>query len=122
MIELAPDDDLFSLQLGRIYKARGFLDEALPWYERAMRINPQNVEAAIGYVDAKLAMQSEPDLQEGLDILLGYQEIDPTHEDLQYRIGRLRDTMRRAEAGLPIQEEPIQEEEESDPDGDEADG
>jgi len=103
-IRLAPDDDLFPLQLGRIWKTRGYLDKALPWYERSMRLNPRNVDAAIGYSDTKLSMTADPDLQEGLDFLRSYLEIAPYHEDLQYRIGRLEDTMRRAAAGLPLEE------------------
>lgn len=95
-ITLAPDDDLFQIQMGRIWKARGYFDKSLPYYEAAMRLNPKSVEAAIGYVDAKLAMEGDAaDIQYGLDFLEKYRAIDPVHEDLLYRIGKLKDVLSR---------------------------
>ncbi|MFN8177387.1 MAG: hypothetical protein U0167_05635 [bacterium] len=100
-MSLAPDDDLFQLQMGRIWKQRGYYDKALPFYQAAMDLNPRNVEAGIGYVDAKLAMQgSAADLAWGLRFLEKYRAIDPHHEDLLYRIGKLKDVLaKRAKGG-----------------------
>ncbi|MEZ5063963.1 MAG: hypothetical protein R3B81_04470 [bacterium] len=99
-IELEPEDDLFRLQMGRIWKRRGYFDKALPFYEDAVRLNPRNIDAAIGYIDCKLSMEDEQaDLQFGLEFLERYLALDPEHEELQYRIGKLKDAMRRDETG-----------------------
>jgi Flp pilus assembly protein TadD len=100
-ITLEPEDDLFQLQLGRIWKQRRFYDKAMPYYEKAMSLNPLNVEAAIGYVDNKLVMEGRsPDIEGGIAILERYRKIDPYHEDLQMRIGKLHDALERVKAGL----------------------
>jgi tetratricopeptide (TPR) repeat protein len=92
--DLEPDNDLFQLQIGRIWKQRGYLDRAIPYYEKAMALNPQSVEAAIGYIDTKLAMESDaPDLKAGLEFLRGYLKIDPDHTDLKFRILRLENAI-----------------------------
>jgi spermidine synthase len=94
--ELEPDDDLFALQLGKIWKRRGYFDKALPYYERARALNPQNIEAAIGYIDTKLAMEDDKaDLRMGLEFLRSHLAIAPNHPDLLYRIGKLEDAIRR---------------------------
>jgi hypothetical protein len=91
-ISLAPNDDLYELLLGRTFKRQGMLEESLPHYERSMALNPRNVDAALGFVDAKLALQRPtPDLQLGLDVLERYVAIEPNNETLRNRIGRLRD-------------------------------
>jgi tetratricopeptide (TPR) repeat protein len=95
-IELAPDDDLLQLQMGRIWKQRGYYDKALPYYEKAMELNPKSVEAGIGFVDAKLAMEGDAaDLRWGVDFLEKYRALEPQHEDLLYRIGKLNDALSR---------------------------
>jgi tetratricopeptide (TPR) repeat protein len=95
-MELAPDDDLLQLQMGRIWKQRGYYDKALPYYEKAMQLNPKSVEAAIGFVDARLAMEGDAaDLRWGVDFLEKYRALEPDHEDLLYRIGKLNDALSR---------------------------
>lgn len=95
-IELAPDDDLLVLQMGRIWKQRGYFDKALPYYKQALDLNPKNVEAGIGYVDAKLAMEGDAaDLRWGVDFLEKFRPLEPDHEDLLYRIGKLNDALSR---------------------------
>ena len=91
-ISIAPNDDLYELLLGRTLKQRGQPANALPHYERAMKLNPRNVETALGYVDTKLTLElPSPDLQYGIDVLEGYLEFEPHNEVLRMRIGRLRD-------------------------------
>jgi tetratricopeptide (TPR) repeat protein len=100
-LALAPDDDLFLIQLGRTWRGRGYLDKALPCFEEAMRLNPLNVEAAIGYVDTKLAMEGDsPDVQRGIDLLMSYRAVDPAHQDLLYRIRKLEDLQAKRNANL----------------------
>lgn len=106
-IALAPDDDLFPLQLGRIWKNRGYFDEALPWYERAAELNPRNIDAGIGLVDTKLAMQgNDPDLEWGREYLEKYLEWEPEHEELRLRIEKLDAVLARGGA-LPEQLQPF---------------
>jgi tetratricopeptide (TPR) repeat protein len=92
-LELAPDDDLLYHQRARIWKRRRFYDRAIPYYEKAMEINPLNVEAAMGYTDARLSMDLHPDLEGNLALLLDCREIEPDNEELDYRIGRIREVM-----------------------------
>ncbi len=99
---LAPDDDLFRLQMGRIWKQRGYYDKALPYYEAARELNPENVEAAVGWLDTKLAMQGDhADLPWGLEFLHSLLAIDPDHEDVHYRISKLEDAIRRHATRAP---------------------
>ena len=100
--ELAPDDDLFALQMGRIWKKRGYFDKALPYYERARELNPQNIEAAIGWLDTKLAMQGDhADLKWGLGFLKSLLPLNPDHADLKFRIERLELAIQRHETSPP---------------------
>jgi tetratricopeptide (TPR) repeat protein len=93
---LEPDDELFQLQMGRIWKQRGYYDKAMPYYETAMRLNPLSVEAAMGYIDTKLSMEDDQaDLRGGLEFLERYVALEPRNEDLIYRIGKLRDAIER---------------------------
>jgi tetratricopeptide (TPR) repeat protein len=106
-ITLAPDDDLFQLQMGRIWKQRGYFDKALPYYQAAMDLNPKNVEAAIGYVDTKLSMEGDSaDLKWGLAFLEKYLAVDPHHVDLQYRIGKLKSVLARRARGESVRPPP----------------
>ena len=92
-IQLEPDDEFYFLQLGRIWKRRGFYDKALPFYERALELNPHNIEVAIGYMDTKLAMENEPDLQQGVDFLSAFLELEPEHDKLRWRIDKLQEAI-----------------------------
>jgi spermidine synthase len=99
---LEPDNDLVWLQLGRIWKRRGYYDKALPFYERAMAVNPLNVEAAIGYIDTKLKLEEDyPDLEGALAFLQGYLPLEPENGDLSSRIERLERAIERGERTPP---------------------
>jgi tetratricopeptide (TPR) repeat protein len=92
-IELAPDDDLLYHQRARLWKLRRFFDRSLPYYEKAMEINPLNVEAAMGYSDTRLSMDRHPDLEGNLELLLRLKELEPDNVTLDFRIGKVRDVM-----------------------------
>lgn len=92
-LELAPDDDLLYHQRARIWKRRRFYDRALPYYEKAMEINPLNVEAAMGYSDARLSMDLHPDLEGNLELLRRLKEIEPDNETIDYRIKKIQEVM-----------------------------
>jgi spermidine synthase len=97
-VAMEPDNDLFALLLAQTWKRRVYYDKALPWYAKAMELNPRNVEAAIGWVDTRLAMQENPDLEEGLEVLQRYLEFEPENEDLTMRITRLSEAIEKGEA------------------------
>jgi tetratricopeptide (TPR) repeat protein len=101
-IEMEPDNDLFALLLAQIWKRRVYYDKALPWYEKAMDLNPRNVDAAIGYVDTRLSMEANPDLEHGLEVSRRYLEFEPENEDLRSRIMKLELAISRREAGLEL--------------------
>ncbi len=93
---LAPDNDLFHLDLARVWKRRGYYDKSMPWYEKARKLNPLNVEAGTGWIDAKLAMAGDnADMQEGIDFLRTLLDIEPNNEIVQNRIGRLEEAIAR---------------------------
>ncbi len=99
---LEPDNDLVWLQLGRIWKRRGYYDKALPYYEKAMAANPLNVEAAMGYIDTKLKMEEDyPDLEGALAFLQGYVPLEPENADLLSRIERLELAISRGDRTPP---------------------
>jgi tetratricopeptide (TPR) repeat protein len=97
-----PDNDLFLLQLGRAWKDRGFVDKALPWYEKAVELNPLNVETRVGLIDARLALAGRSaDLQQGLRQLEELLEIEPDNTDVKDRIRMMQaaiDGVRRGAA------------------------
>jgi tetratricopeptide (TPR) repeat protein len=105
-VEMEPDNDLFALLLAQTWKRRIYYDKALPWYEKAMELNPRNVEAAIGWVDTKLTMQENPDLEEGLAVLRRYRAFEPQNEDLTMRITRLSGALAKGKAPPPPPEQP----------------
>jgi hypothetical protein len=79
----------------------------LPYYQAAVDLNPKNVEAAIGLVDATLAMQGDSaDLKWGLQFLEKYRAVDPTHEDLLYRIGKLKGVLEKRAKGQTVRPPP----------------
>jgi tetratricopeptide (TPR) repeat protein len=104
-IELEPDDDLAWTQLGHIRRKQGLLEEAIPYYERALALNPQNADAAMSYVDSKLELDSRPEnIAEAVRYLESFLPLEPENEDLIYRLGKYRDAMRRGflvESELP---------------------
>jgi tetratricopeptide (TPR) repeat protein len=104
-IELEPDDDLAWAQLGHIRRKQGLLEEAIPYYERALALNPQNLAAAMSYVDSKLELDSRPEnIAEAVRYLESFLPLEPENEDLIYRLGKYRDAMRRGflvESELP---------------------
>jgi spermidine synthase len=103
-VEMEPDNDLFALLLAQIWKRRTYYDKALPWYERAMELNPRNVAAAIGYVDTKLTMEENPDLEYGLEVSERYLELEPENEELRSRIDRLREAISDRDAPEEVPE------------------
>ncbi len=92
---IEPDDDLAWVQLGTIHRGIGDLDEAMANFERAMRLNPRNVSAALGWIDAKLEKEEpSPDVAGAVHFLEGYLAVEPQNEELQYRLGKYRDALR----------------------------
>lgn len=51
-----PDDDVAITQLGDMYLAAGRYADAIPFYRRALRVNPHNVAAAAGLSEARDAL------------------------------------------------------------------
>jgi len=106
-IELEPDNETFALLLAQIWKRRTYYDKALPWYEKAMELNPRYVSAAIGYVDTKLSMEENPDLEHGLEISRRYLALEPENEELRSRVAKLELAIRDRDAGTgPARPEP----------------
>jgi spermidine synthase len=98
-IALAPDDDLFHLQMARIWKFRGYYDKAVQYALRARELNPLSVEAGLLWVDSKMAMEGDaPDLRAALDRLEEYRAIAPRHPELLARIRKVKTLMSRAAA------------------------
>jgi predicted membrane-bound spermidine synthase len=88
---LAPEDDLIYFEIGRAWRRRGYVDKALPFYERAMELNPRNVEAAVEYVDSRIIMEGDhPDFHAAIDMLERYRKFAPDDEELLERIRRFR--------------------------------
>jgi cytochrome c-type biogenesis protein CcmH/NrfG len=52
-----PNDDVALTQLGDMYLAANKFEEAIPFYRRALRVNPHNVAAATGLAQAQAALQ-----------------------------------------------------------------
>jgi cytochrome c-type biogenesis protein CcmH/NrfG len=52
-----PDDDVAITQLGDMYLAANKFAEAIPLYQRALKVNPKNVAAQTGLAQAQDAMQ-----------------------------------------------------------------
>ena len=52
-IARSPKDDVALTQLGDLYLAVGKYAEAIPYYERALKANPQNVAAREGLSEAR---------------------------------------------------------------------
>ena len=102
-IQLEPDDDLAWAQLGNIRRKEGRLEEAIPYYERALELNPQNLDAAMPYVDTKLEVDIEPDIAEAVRYLESFLPLEPENEELIYRLGKYRDALRR---GYLLEPEP----------------
>jgi cytochrome c-type biogenesis protein CcmH/NrfG len=52
-----PNDDVALTQLGDMYLAANKFREAIPFYQRALRVNPQNVAAQTGLAQAREALR-----------------------------------------------------------------
>lgn len=52
-----PNDDVALTQLADMYLASNHFQEAIPFYERALRANPHNVAAQTGLVQARDALR-----------------------------------------------------------------
>jgi tetratricopeptide (TPR) repeat protein len=52
-----PKDDVALTQLGDMYLAVGKYDSAIPFYKRALRVNPNNVAAQEGLREAQNALK-----------------------------------------------------------------
>jgi cytochrome c-type biogenesis protein CcmH/NrfG len=52
-----PNDDVALTQLGDMYLAANKFEEAIPFYERALRANPHNVAAQTGLSQARDALR-----------------------------------------------------------------
>jgi tetratricopeptide (TPR) repeat protein len=92
---LEPDDDLSWALLGHIRRKQGNLPEAVPYYEKALELNPQNLDAAMAYVDTKMELDVDPDIAEAVHYLESFLVLEPDNEELLYRIGKYRDALRR---------------------------
>ncbi|MGQ0722181.1 MAG: tetratricopeptide repeat protein, partial [Candidatus Eiseniibacteriota bacterium] len=103
-IDLAPDDDLLHHQMARIWKRRTYFNRSVPYYRKAMEINPRNVEAAMGYSDVMLSMETVPDIAGGISFLERYLAIEPENEELHYRIEKLQRALAKGEAAPPPEE------------------
>jgi spermidine synthase len=95
-IRLEPENELFHMQMGRIWKHWGYYDKALPWYEKAMELNPLNVTAAMAWLDTQLALDGEfADLEWGIAFLEPYRELEPDNRELHRRIDRMQEALDR---------------------------
>jgi tetratricopeptide (TPR) repeat protein len=103
-IDLAPDDDLLHHQMARIWKRRTYFNRSVPYYRKAMEINPRNVEAAMGYSDVLLSMETIPDIAGAITFLRGYLELEPDNEELHYRLEKLQRALERGAAAPPPEE------------------
>jgi tetratricopeptide (TPR) repeat protein len=92
---LEPDNDLAWALLGHIRRKQGNLEEAIPYYERALALNPENVDAAMSYVDTRMELETNPNIAEAVDYLESFRDLEPQNEELIYRIGKYRDALRR---------------------------
>lgn len=89
--QLAPEDDLVHFEIGRAWRRRGYVDKAMPFYERAMELNPENVEAAVEYVDSRIIMEGDhPDFAAAVALLEHYAAIDPSDPEVRDRLVRFR--------------------------------
>jgi cytochrome c-type biogenesis protein CcmH/NrfG len=52
-----PNDDVALTQLGDMYLAANHFEKAIPFYRRALRINPHNVAAQTGLAQAQDALR-----------------------------------------------------------------
>jgi cytochrome c-type biogenesis protein CcmH/NrfG len=52
-----PNDDVALAQLGDMYLASDHFEQAIPFYERALRANPRNVAAQEGLAQARQALR-----------------------------------------------------------------
>ena len=52
-----PNDDVALTQLGDMYLAANRFEQAIPYYRRALRVNPQNVAAQTGLSQARDALK-----------------------------------------------------------------
>jgi spermidine synthase len=103
-LDLAPDDDLLHHQMARIWKRRTYFNRSVPYYLKAMEINPLNVEAAMGYSDVLLSMETIPDIAGAITFLRGYLELEPDNEELHYRLEKLQRALERGAAAPPPEE------------------
>jgi spermidine synthase len=95
---LEPENDLFFTQLGRAWQIRGYHDKALPYFGKAIELNPRNVDAHLRYIDAHLTMQGQnADLREGLAYLEDVRSWAADNPDVIDRINRLRDRLSELE-------------------------
>jgi cytochrome c-type biogenesis protein CcmH len=56
-IQMHPDDDVAITQLADMYLAANRFADAIPLYQRALRVNPRNVAAAAGLSEARDALR-----------------------------------------------------------------
>ncbi|MBZ0268623.1 tetratricopeptide repeat protein [bacterium] len=92
---LAPEDDLVRFEIGRAWRRRGYVDKAIPFYEQALELNPQNVQAVVELVDSRIIMQGDhPDFRAALDLLERARKVAPDDEDVLERIRRFEGTLR----------------------------
>lgn len=113
VVAMEPDNDLGWILLGAIRKKEGNLDEAVKSYQRALDINPRNVEAVMGMVDAQVVLTENPDLAAAVSTLQSYLKYEPKNGELTYRIAKYADALERRAAGLPPEEAPLPEQVES---------
>ncbi|MGA8938573.1 MAG: tetratricopeptide repeat protein, partial [Acidobacteriaceae bacterium] len=97
--DLAPDNQLITLELGKAYAAAGHDDQAVPLFQKILATDPQSVDAMY---ELALADQRADHPNDAIDLFQKVLQADPTNAIAATDLGMALTQAQRARDAVPI--------------------